>query len=157
MFEQIIIAVTLGIFLGIERFCQKPRLIVFRPSEESPHFSRMFLKKDQVTDDIAGGARRGDMSFWPLAEKSTRQQRLKGIIDAVRKQKDTQLNERLDIIMDQEMKKVKERNYNSDEDRYLKPIVGKKHFTKTEEFLNTSFPGAGSNFYNPMKKCLSLL
>jgi len=112
MFESAIIGLLLIGLLLYERFCQKARNLVFKPSLESPYFMGVFTdKREKVDDEVGGGTGGPTSSFWPLAEKASRHERLKNVIKVVKRNKDLLLNNKLDDLMDFELGPPVERGH----------------------------------------------
>lgn len=97
------------------------------------------------------------MAFWPLVEKAKRHDRLIDVIKSVKMNKDTKLNNRLDWIMDLEIDNVpKVKDYASDEDPRITPVIGKEREKAVHEFLNSSWPGT-CVYHNEDNKRLELV
>ena len=137
MFEICCMMFIQATLIAYERIRQKPKNLVFRPSDDNPIFKGLFAVnggmhgKHKNKDGESCSSDEGDgfgavSSFWPQAEKNHRHEQLKDIMSRVKQNMECNLNEKMDEILKEELGDVQvQRAYESDGGRPTKPIFEK--------------------------------
>ena len=94
MVEVCILGALLAGLLLWEYYCQSPRQILHRPSDENPFFIGLF--KDESLNKVEAGAVKQkqveDATYWQVADKSLRHEKLQEVLRTVKCHVDLMLN-----------------------------------------------------------------
>ena len=106
MLEVVILGTILIGLLVFEYYCQSPRHLLHRPSDENPFFIGLFkdesLNKVEVVDDKKKKVL-DDATYWQVADKSLRHEKLADVIRTVKCHVDLMLNNEFDTLINQEI------------------------------------------------------
>ena len=169
MVEICLLSVVFASCIAIEQLIQKPRVMLYKPSDENKLFSGIFTKNKLAavgavpdeSDQKDESEVLGDSVFWPLQEKNKRFERLEEVIRAVKCYKDIKLNNCFDNIMDVEMGEFPGRRCDTDfEPQYPLPLEmdldqqlerRRIPIPKNQDF-NNSFPGLNESYDGNLKR-----
>lgn len=143
MLEMVILGIILAGLLLFEYYCQSPRNLLHRPSDENPFFIGLFKDESINKVEVDEGKKKkvDDATYWQIADKSIRHEKLQDVLRTVKCHVDLMLNNKFDTLINKEIggEEFEEKLHNSCPD--MQPGKDAISPDPDDDILNVSFPG----------------